>query len=408
MESYLATRQATWHLCTGLTPEDMVAQSMPEASPSKWHLAHTTWFFETFLLKPNSPNYQAFHPQFEHLFNSYYESVGNPYLRPQRGFLTRPALEDVLSYRQYVDDAMLSLLDNAPAEVKALTEVGLHHEMQHQELLLTDVLHLLAHNPLAPQVKTPNPNKENPNPIALTFQNYKSEFVTVGADANQFSYDNERPQHQHWQPAFGLANRLITNGEWLSFMEDNGYNNPLLWLSDGWATVKKEHWQAPLYWQQRNDAWHQYGLDGLQPIVFNAPVCHISYYEADAFARWAGKRLPKEQELEVAMQQDTQTVAKANLLEQSHWRPQPATTGKPSQLTGDVWEWTQSPYAPYPNFKPEQGALGEYNGKFMANQMVLKGGSCITPALQLRASYRNFFYPHQRWQFSGLRLADER
>ena len=406
MESFITTRQATLDLCDGLTPEDMTAQSMPEASPSKWHLAHTTWFFETFLLKPNKPNYSVFHPQFEYLFNSYYESVGNPYLRPKRGLLTRPGLEDVLAYRHHVDEAMLSLLDNASSHIQALTQVGIHHEMQHQELLLTDVLHLLAHNPLAPQVKIPAASQENPNTVALSFIGFEEGFVPIGATDDQFSYDNERPQHQHWQPAFAIANRLITNGEWLAFMEDNGYSNPLLWLSDGWATVKKEHWQAPLYWQQKNEGWHQYGLDGLHPLVLNAPVCHISYYEADAFARWAGKRLPKEQELETAIQQNAEP--NSNLLEQRHWRPQPASAKGLSQFTGDVWEWTQSAYAPYPNFKPEQGALGEYNGKFMVNQMVLKGGSCVTPTLQLRPSYRNFFYPQARWQFSGLRLAEDK
>lgn len=405
-EQFQQVRKQTLALTRNLSAEDMTAQSMPDASPVKWHLAHTTWFFETFILREYLPNYRLFDDAFPHLFNSYYVSAGSRYLRASRGLLTRPSLEQVLAYRHYVDEHMLGLLEHEDANHAGLTTIGLHHEMQHQELLLTDVLHLLAHNPIFPAVF--ESRKESYSPVELAFKNIEGSMIKVGAREEGFSYDCERPCHLTYLSPHQLANRLVTNQEWLEFMTEGGYDEPLLWLSDGWACKEKNNWQSPLYWEHRDDQWFQYGLDGLQVLDMKAPVSHVSYYEADAFARWAGKRLPREAELEYSAQLlDIQ----GNFVESEIFRPQAAKEefGELDvfQLYGDVWEWTQSAYLPYPKFKAEQGALGEYNGKFMANQFVLKGGSCATPRLQMRPSYRNFFYPHHRWQFSGLRLADD-
>ncbi len=405
MSTYQHTRQTTLNLCEGLTAEDMAAQSMPDASPVKWHLAHTTWFFETFLLKPHLSGYCEYSSHYEHLFNSYYQSVGVPYLRPQRGLLTRPSLEDILGYRAHVDRHMGELLALESTEFLRLTEVGLHHEMQHQELIMTDCLHLLAHNPTYPAIYPVAPTQPGPS-SPLRWTENEGGMTQVGDDEQAFSYDCERPKHTTYLAPFAVANRLVTNAEWLAFMEDGGYQSSLLWLSDGWAEACRQKWESPLYWVKQEGTWCQFGWDGLQPINPHAPVCHVSFYEADAFARWSGGRLPREHELEKLLI-DHHDDSDANLLEHRFFRPKPATTGALTQLKGDVWEWTQSPFTPYPKFKPEQGALGEYNGKFMANQMVLKGGSCVTPGLQLRPSYRNFFHPHQRWQFCGLRLAQD-
>lgn len=404
MQDFLNVRRTSLALCEGLSAEDMTAQAMPDASPTKWHLAHTTWFFERFILQESCKDYRPFHPKYDHLFNSYYETIGQPFLRPKRGLLTRPHLSEVLAYRNHVDEAMARLLDAEPQTHKALLEVGLHHEMQHQELLLTDILALLAENPLLPAIKTPAEDCGHCHQ-PLQFIEFEGQFAQIGAPAEGFAYDCERPAHQVWLHPFALANRLVSNAEWLAFMSDGGYHNPALWLADGWSQVKQAQWQAPLYWQELDGHWHQYGLDGLQPLNLAAPVCHVSYYEADAFARWAGKRLPKEHELELASPDAAE--AGTNFLEARRWRPAQACGTGLLQLYGDVWEWSQSAFLPYPKFQPEAGALAEYNGKFMVNQFVLRGGSCVTPRMQMRRSYRNFFYPHQRWQFTGVRLADD-
>lgn len=402
---YQNVRSQTIALTEGLSPEDMAPQSMPDASPVKWHLAHTSWFFETFILARHQPGYQLFNDAFPHLFNSYYESAGSRYTRPQRGLLTRPSVGEVTAYRAHVDEHMAALLKSGHESIIAdLVTIGLHHEMQHQELILTDLLHLLSFNPLFPAVQNPlaETNLESAEPD-LEMRGFDGGLVEIGNDATGFCYDNEQPRHHYYLQPFQLANRPVTNSEWLEFMEDDGYQNPLLWLSDGWSCRQANGWEAPLYWQRKDGAWFQFGLDGLREIVPHAPVCHISYYEADAFARWAGKRLPTEQEWEAVASEKT---IEGNFAEQHIWRPLPSPQKNPiEQLYGDVWEWTGSPYSPYPGFVPAQGALGEYNGKFMANQFVLRGGSCATPRAQIRASYRNFFYPHQRWQFSGVRLA---
>ena len=419
-DAYCNVRKHTLLLIDGLTAEDMVAQSMPDASPTKWHLAHTTWFFETFILQQYSNNFSWFKKEYCHLFNSYYESVGSRHARPQRGLLTRPSLEEVMLYRHSIDRAMEALLlqgdlpEEAQQEITYLTTVGLHHEMQHQELMMTDVLHLLWHNPLFPQVKSSLGGRaaqlqsaEIQSESKLNMIARDAGLYTVGAQPGKqpetFSYDCEGPQHQVYLQSFAVADRLVSNGEWKAFMLDKGYQNSLLWLSDGWTKKQKEGWSQPLYWLEQDGNWFQYGLDGLQLVNDAAPVCHISFYEAEAYARWAGKRLPKEHEWEVVARDYDIT---GNFLESGQWRPSVASNQP--QFHGNVWEWTQSPYSPYPGFQPEMGALGEYNGKFMSNQYVLRGGSCVTPAMQMRYTYRNFFYPHHRWQYTGLRLAEDR
>lgn len=413
---YTSVRRQTLRLTENLSPEDMVVQSTTEASPAKWHLAHTTWFFEAFILREHCKDYRPFNDSFCYLFNSYYEAAGERHPRPDRGLLTRPVLSTVLDYRDYVDSHMEKLIAEGqfdqPAKLAsqngALHETivtGLHHEMQHQELLLTDILHLFSFNPLKPAVFTPSGSPALTTTDLLRMREFGGAVVEVGADDRSFSYDCERPRHSFCLRPYTIANRLVTNGEWLAFMEDGGYQNPLLWLADGWDTCQRKNWQAPLYWQQREGQWQQFGLDGLQPLNFAAPVCHISYYEADAYARWAGKRLPSEQEWEHSV---SGLPVVGNFMESANWRPRPAVHGgEIEQIFGDVWEWTYSPYMAYPGFRPQGGALQEYNGKFMANQFVLRGGSCVTPKQQLRASYRNFFFPEQRWQFSGLRLAED-
>ncbi len=405
-EAYSRVRQQTEHLTESLSAEDMTAQSMPDASPAKWHLAHTTWFFETFILVPHQPEYKVFNEHFQVLFNSYYESVGDRHPRPKRGLLTRPALAAVREYRLYVDDQIRRLLAlHENDAIHKLLMVGLHHEMQHQELLLTDILHLFSFNPLYPVLMDRPIGQLSSKQIPLEMHSVEGALTDIGALTEGFSYDNEKPRHRSYVNSFKLAKRLVTNGEWLEFMADGAYQNSLLWLSDGWACCQREHWHAPLYWRTHDEQWMQYGLDGLKALDLNAPVCHISYYEADAFARWSGKRLPREQEWELCA---SKQKIQGNFLEQMCCRPVAATGDAViQQLYGDVWEWTQSAYSAYPGFKAELGALGEYNGKFMANQFVLRGGSCVTPLMQMRSSYRNFFHPHQRWQFSGLRLAED-
>ena len=405
---YRAVRAATIALAAPLSDADATVQSMPDASPAKWHLAHTSWFFETMVLAPGSPRYQVFDDRFNFLFNSYYESVGARQPRAQRGLLTRPTLKDVLAYREHVDAAMAELFKRAPApDVLSIIELGCQHEQQHQELLLTDILHLFAQNPLRPayqdSVPLPVELREKIEPASKSFAGGLYE---IGHGGTGFAFDCEGPRHAVRVEPYRLADRLVTNGEWVEFMMDGGYGNPLLWLSDGWARVREENWNAPLYWEARDGEYWSMTLRGAQPVDLDAPVTHVSYFEADAFATWAQRRLPTEAEWEVAAQGLT---VSGNLLNSGRLRPKPApaATGELRQMYGDVWEWTRSAFMPYPRFRPAEGALGEYNGKFMSGQFVLRGGSCVTPEDHVRASYRNFFAPHARWQFSGLRLAED-
>ncbi|MDQ2078226.1 ergothioneine biosynthesis protein EgtB [Marinimicrobium sp. ABcell2] len=402
-EEYRRVRERTLELTDGLSDEDMMLQSMPDASPTKWHLAHTTWFFEAFLLQGHIPDYRLFDSSYAYLFNSYYETLGQRHPRPQRGLLSRPPLSEVLAYRDHVDQAMNDLLEEPSESVSSAVEIGLHHEMQHQELILTDIKHALSLNPYA--FLDSERTSLSATGANQSFSEFEGGIVWVGADPEAgFSYDCEQPRHQVLIHPFRLRNSPVTNGEWLDFINDGGYERPELWLSDGWARCQHEAWQMPLYWQRQGETWRVLTLNGPAPLNPAAPVCHISFYEADAFARWAGCRLPTEFEWEYAAQEYT---LEGNFSEANHWHPRPASTHDGlTQLYGDVWEWTQSSFSPYPGFSAPGGALAEYNGKFMANQYVLRGGSCVTPAQQMRSSYRNFFYPHQRWQFSGLRLAE--
>ncbi|MGA9855684.1 MAG: ergothioneine biosynthesis protein EgtB [Gammaproteobacteria bacterium] len=399
-QRYQQVRDLTVGLCATLTPEDMTVQSMLDASPAKWHLAHSSWLFENFLLTPHLKSYQLFNPQFTHLFNSYYYSIGSMHPRPERGLLSRPRVSEVLRYREHVDEHMHRLLEahaNEP-ELTFLTRLGLNHEQQHQELLLMDIKHLFSCNPLKPAWRE-LPSPAHTPVMPLKFIPRTEGLLAIGHAGDGFAFDNETPRHRVFIQTHSMANRLTTNGEYLEFIHAGGYSTPELWLSDGWTTVRREGWNRPLYWNE--SMTKEFSLGGERELVLEAPVCHLSYYEADAFARWAGARLPTEMEWESLT---TGEPVAGNLLESGEFHPQAAAAGA-SQLFGDVWEWTSSNYAPYPGFKPLAGSLGEYNGKFMANQMVLRGGCCITPREHVRASYRNFFYPQQRWQFAGLRLA---
>lgn len=401
LDRYRAVREATERLALPLSAEDQNLQSMPDASPVKWHRAHTTWFFETFVLA-KQPDYRAFNREYSFLFNSYYEAVGARHARPQRGLLSRPSASEISDYRAHVDAAMCALLaGGVDTDTAGSIELGLNHEEQHQELMLTDLLHAFAQNPLRPAY-TEFRGAPAAGQTAPEFELLKGGIVEIGHAGDGFAFDNEGPRHQLLLQPFALANRLVTNAEWLEFMAAGGYRDPNHWLSDGWQCVLAHHWQAPLYWEEREGQWHSMTLAGMQPIEPNAPVCHISFYEADAFARWRGKRLPSEAEWEHAA--SSLNPVEGNFREAGYLRPVASAS---RQMFGDVWEWTASAYAPYPGFWPAKGALGEYNGKFMINQMVLRGGSCVTPRDHVRASYRNFFYPHQRWQFSGLRLAED-
>ncbi|QBQ55040.1 ergothioneine biosynthesis protein EgtB [Nitrosococcus wardiae] len=412
MRRYRQVRQLSETLCQPLESEDYVIQTMPDVSPPKWHLAHSSWFFENFIVIPQLKDYQPFHPAYGYLFNSYYETVGEFWPRPQRGLLSRPTVAEVYEYRRHVDRGMARLAENLEPEEWAtlapLIELGLHHEQQHQELLLTDLKHIFAINPLRPAYQEPAIPKpwggeESGN---LEWYEYEGGQHALGHGGKGFAYDNEGPNHQIYLRDFRLASRLVTNGEYLAFMEAGGYEEPHYWLSDGWFAVRQQGWQAPLYWEQRDEGWWQMTLNGMQPVRKDAPVCHLSYYEAEAYARWAGYRLPTEAEWEVAARA---LLCQGNFLDSGALQPLPAPPAEnaPVQMFGDVWEWTASPYAPYPGYRPSEGAIGEYNGKFMCNQMVLRGGSCVSSRDHLRASYRNFFPPHARWQFTGLRLADD-
>jgi ergothioneine biosynthesis protein EgtB len=405
----LDTRNLSHELASPLSAEDMVVQAMEDASPTKWHLAHVTWFFETFILSKHLPGYRPFDDAFNYCFNSYYETQGPRQPRPKRGVLTRPSSERVLAYRAHVDEALGKLFAHGveeDSEVARLIEVGINHEQQHQELLLTDILALFAANPLRPAYRARRPRAAVPEPGEPGWIEHPGGIRQAGHDGSGFAWDNEAPRHDVLIHPFRLADRLVTNGEWLQFIADGGYRTATLWLADGWTTVNREGWEAPLYWEQRDGQWLAMSLEGLQPVEVSAPVCHVSYYEADAFARWAGKRLPTEFEWEIAAQG---LPVEGNTLATRALRPLPAEapTGALRQMFGDVWEWTQSAYLPYPGYRPPEGALGEYNGKFMVSQQVLRGASCATPDGHSRATYRNFFYPHQRWQFMGLRLAAE-
>jgi ergothioneine biosynthesis protein EgtB len=407
---YRAIRASTVALCEPLCAEDCQVQSMPDASPVKWHLAHTSWFFETFVLELEIDGYAPFHPQYRVLFNSYYQSVGAQHPRPTRGQLSRPTLEEVLGYRAHVDRHTGWLLERVDARqpVASVIELGLHHEQQHQELILTDVKHLFSCNPLRPAYRSRG-HVPPEAVLPLHWITFTGGLCEVGHGGDGFAFDNETPRHRvHIEP-FALASRLVTNGEFLQFIEDRGYHRPELWLSDGWEAVRALGWEAPLYWERAERNWKLFSLAGMREIEPSEPVCHVSYYEADAFARWAGARLPRETEWELAA---ASGEVSGNFVESGWLHPTPLRSGapveQPLQLFGDAWEWTQSPYMAYPRYRPPSGALGEYNGKFMSNQMVLRGGSCASPASHLRATYRNFFPPPARWQFSGVRLAQDR
>jgi ergothioneine biosynthesis protein EgtB len=409
LADYERVRKMTEELCDPLQVEDYVIQTMPDVSPTKWHLAHTTWFFEHFILTPNLPNYRPFHPQFTYLFNSYYNSVGDRQPRAKRGNLSRPTLTDILEYRHYVDNYMIKLLepldDVQIREFRPTLELGIHHEQQHQELILTDIKHVFASNPLHPIYRKSNGIPES-QASPLNWILIPENIYPIGHPGGQFGYDNEFPSHKVFLSAFQIASRLMTNSEYLAFIEDNGYARPELWLSDGWDTVCREKWNAPLYWEKNDNEWHHMTLSGFKKIAGNEPVCHVSFYEADAFARWKGKRLLTEEEWEtVSLKRSLQ----GNFLEQNYFQPVGSQDepGEILQMFGDTWEWTASPYTAYPNYKTSKGALGEYNGKFMCNQMVLRGGSCFTPQSHIRPSYRNFFPPHARWQCTGIRLGDK-
>ena len=401
---YGRVRAATETLVQGLSAEDLVAQSMPDASPAKWHLAHTTWFFETFLLIPNLAGYQVFDPAYAFLFNSYYEALGPRQPRPQRGLLTRPTLEQVLAYRAHVDAAMAELLAGE-GDIAELVELGLAHEEQHQELILMDLLHLFAQSPLKPAYGREAPQTVAPNPGPAEPVDFSGGLVEIGHSGRGFAFDNEAPRHKVYLQPYRLADRLVTNAEWQAFIEDGGYRRAELWLSDGWARVQTEGWDAPFYWERSGDgAWVAMTLQGLRPLDPHAPVAHVSFFEADAYATWAGARLPTEAEWEHAAQS---LPVRGNFLGRGRLAPVAADPNGQGlrQMFGDLWEWTRSAYSPYPGFKPAAGAVGEYNGKFMIGQMVLRGGACVTPDGHTRASYRNFFHPEQRWMFSGVRLA---
>ena len=425
LERYRTVRQKSRYLTRGLAPEDQVVQSMTDVSPTKWHLAHTTWFFETFVLVPHLPGYGLHDERYPFLFNSYYVQAGERHCRARRGYLSRPTVEEVWAYRTAVDDAMEALLARTLApEVQELIELGLNHEQQHQELMLTDLKHVFSVNPLRPaylELTAPGsgiPSAAQASSVEpLRWISFEEGVRSIGWTGDGFSYDNEGPPHRRFLEPFSLAHRLVTNGEYLEFMADGGYRRPELWMFEGWAAVEANRWREPFYWEERDGSWWIFTLSGMRPLDHGEPVCHVNWYEADAFARWAGARLPREEEWEVAAFESSPPEGyQGNFVESGRLHPAPVGGGGSAepdggdprhiaQLFGDVWEWTASPYTPYPGFRPAPGAVGEYNGKFMANQYVLRGGSCATPRSHIRATYRNFFHPDISWQFSGIRLA---
>ncbi len=405
------TRRLSLELAAPLSAEDQVVQPMDDASPTKWPLAHTTWFFETFLCKPHAAGYRTLDERFAYCFNSYYEAAGPRHPRPKRGLLTRPSLDEVLQYRAHVDAALGTLIEQGMPErdqaLAGLIDLGINHEQQHQELILTDILALFAANPLRPAYKPAQPTATGGETRSARWLAFPGGIHGVGHRGGSFCYDNECPRHEVLLRDYRLADRLVTNGEWMQFMADGGYATPAHWLADGWAAVNANGWTAPGYWEGEDGDWRQMTLRGLLPVDPNAPVCHVSYFEADAFARWAGKRLPTEFEWEAGA---ASVPVRGNMLSSGALRPVPAPTGGADglvQMFGDVWQWTQSAYSAYPGFRAGPGAIGEYNGKFMNGQYVLRGASCATAEGHSRATYRNFFYPHQRWQFTGLRLAED-
>lgn len=405
-QQFCSMRRQSELLCAPLTPEDMMVQSCAEASPAKWHLAHTTWFFETFILRELGPEYQPFHSDFLWLFNSYYNTVSEQPEKKLRASFSRPGIQEIYAYREYVEKALYKWLkDGAPEPIEQRVVLGLHHEQQHQELLLTDIKHALWTNPLRPAYQESPLANLNAVAAEMEWQMYPGGLVEIGHEGDGFCFDNELPRHRVYLEPFALASRLVTCAEYLEFIEDGGYRQPELWLSEGWQTVQAEGWRAPLYWREDREKgeWQVFTLGGEVPLsdVAQTAVCHVSYFEADAYARWAGKRLPTETEWEVAASDGR---VNGNLLEDGVLHTSVATGSGMQQIFGDAWEWTASAYLGYPGFHALPGALGEYNGKFMSNQMVLRGGSCVTPRTHIRASYRNFFSPATRWQFSGIRL----
>jgi ergothioneine biosynthesis protein EgtB len=399
-----ATRKLTLDLAAPLSDADATIQPFPDASPAKWHLAHTTWFFETFVLRDHVLGYTPFDERWAFLFNSYYEAEGQRHARPRRGMITRPTLEEVLAYRAHVDAALVEALPALTPEAQALVELGCHHEQQHQELLVTDILHLFAQNPLEPALYSPERKQPVAMPGPVEWIERPGGIVEIGHGGEGFAFDSERPRHAALLQPHAIADRTVTNGEWAAFIADGGYRDPRWWLSDGWAWVKREGIAAPLYWQEGEGGWTRFGLDGRRALDPAAPVTHVSFYEADAYASWAGARLPTETEWEAAAA--GADPASGNQMDHAGAVEPRPSAGGPAWY-GDVWEWTGSAFRPYPGFRAAEGAVGEYNGKFMSGQFVLRGGSCATPRGHLRASYRNFFYPHQRWQFTGVRLAKD-
>ncbi|MGQ0792481.1 MAG: ergothioneine biosynthesis protein EgtB [Deltaproteobacteria bacterium] len=410
LERYKSVRRFSEKICETMETEDYVIQSMPDASPAKWHLAHTSWFFETFILSERAKNYKPLNPDYRYLFNSYYIQLGKRHARTERGFISRPTVREVYRYRSHVDESMSGFLDSAPAadieEILPLIEIGIHHEQQHQELMLTDIKHALSVNPLRPALFPSNKSASQVSDIpSLSWIEFGEGIHSMGHAGDGFGFDNEFPRHRVFVQDFELASRLATCAEYMEFIEDGGYERAELWLSDGWAAVQANGWSAPMYWENAGGgAWEHFTLSGMRRVNAAEPVCHISHYEANAFARWAGGRLPTEAEWEMAA---ARLATEGNFAESGNYHPaglMGSGTGL-RQMFGDVWEWTESAYLPYPGYKPVAGALGEYNGKFMSGQMTLRGGSCATPASHIRATYRNFFPPSARWQFMGARLA---
>jgi len=407
-QRYNQVRKQTEQICAPLEIEDYVVQVSSFATPAKWHLAHTAWFFETLLLIPFAKDYQPFHPLYGELFNSYYDTIGDYHPRPERGLLSRPTVKDVYQYRAYIDEHMEQLLTarehSSFEEIAERTLLGLNHEQQHQELLLTDIKYNFAYSPLKPAyTNLPAPAKQSAEELSwVTFQGGLKQ---IGFDGQEFAYDNETPRHKVYIDDFELASRPVTNAEYMLFIEDAAYQDPDLWLSDAWKTIRQQKWQAPLYWEKQGGSWSTMTLAGMRPLELHAPVTHVSFYEAAAYARWSGKRLPSEAEWEIASQD---LPIKGNFVESGLLQPAASMqTTALKQMFGDVWEWTQSAYMPFPGYHQKRGPLGEYNGKFMSSQMVLRGGSCATPESHIRPTYRNFFYPQERWQYSGIRLAKD-
>ena len=412
-------------LCRPLQTEDYVIQSMPDASPAKWHLAHTSWFFETFILQTGLPGYRPSESLNSYLFNSYYNAVGPMHCRARRGMISRPTVEETHQYRQQIDAAMMDFFERGPEdrwrELAFIVALGLNHEQQHQELFLTDIKHMLSQNPLCPVYSAPQNVEETERrserpatfqvpgnghaPMPLRWVSFPEGIYSIGHEGEDFAFDNEGPRHRVFLDNFQLASRLVTNGEYLAFVENGGYERPEFWLAGGWFTVNEQKWSAPLYWEKRDGEWFAFTLAGLRKINLSEPVCHVSYFEADAYAHWAGGRLPTEAEWEIA---SVNLPVIGNFVEEQHLHPIPLRqtgSGELAQMFGDVWEWTQSSYSPYPGYTTAKGAIGEYNGKFMCNQYVLRGGSCATSQTHIRRTYRNFFAPDKRWQFMGIRLA---